>query len=96
MDLSKHRKLSRLGRNLKVGDVIAISEQLDQYRSGYAEITGLPGVSRSYFSGELNYDYPIKVVSGEGFHSVVWSGMWAKATFHGTDRVELFRPKATA
>jgi hypothetical protein len=90
MDLSKFQKLNRLGRNLKVGDVVGISEHLDRVRYGHAEITGAPIKRHAHFSADITYTYPIKVVSGEGFHSVVWTCI----TFYSTTRVDLFRPKA--
>lgn len=92
-DRPQYERLTRLGRNLRPGDEILVSENLGDYRSGRVRVSRVVKGGRAYFSGRQQWTiFHGGPVAGD-LRAHLWTGdYWGRMTCDADDSYEILRP----
>lgn len=93
-DRPQYAKLVRLGRNLRPGDEIVVSENLgDGHRSGRVRVVEVRKAGTAYFSGRQQWQIRHSGPVVGDLRPHLWSGdYWGTMTCEADDRYTINRP----
>lgn len=89
----RYAKLTRLGRNLRAGDEICVSEDLGRYTSGRVRVSEVRKAGRAYFSGAQEWHIFHSGPCAGDLTRHLWTGdYWGHMTCESDTAYEILRP----